>query len=232
MTPVAKIAQMQQVMIALLVPMDNFCPPWENVWKVVQMEHFGAQAIEHAPHAMILAKSAQGELLQTALVFIKSKIFLSHLIFIGCYYGLYLIPESKTCVKSKEMTVQFVVIDNPTNFGLVFSEYWQDLMNSISKYINVTISSLQDTDYTYKVIQSPENNLMAEVIIDYQKNISKGSQVYITLSSASDLKSSQIYYKELTENQTLTEMTICPSGSIFNNSKIIFFFLFNVFVYF
>lgn len=143
--------------------------------------------------------------------------------FIGCYYGLYLIPESKTCVKSKEMTVTFVVKDNPTNFGFVFSDYWQDLMNSISKYINVTISTLGDTDYTYKVIQSPENNLMAEVIIDYQKNISKGSEVFITLSSASDLKSTQIYYKEFTQNQTLSEMKICPSGSIFNNSNIFFF---------
>jgi hypothetical protein len=114
-----------------------------------------------------------------------------------------------------------VVISNPTDFGLVFSDYWKELMASISNYVTLTISSMKTSDFSYKVIQSPDNQNMAEIIIDYQKNITKGSQAFISLNDPTNLTASQLYYKAFVGNQSLATTIICPVGSIFDNSIIL-----------
>ena len=127
--------------------------------------------------------------------------------------------ENKTCVKSTEITVTLQEIKNPTEFGLLFSETWDDFMKNAQKYISIEIIDLDPTSFEYLVGISSENTHLIEITITYSVNVTKGTTILFFVEEPKDLVSmSKVYFDSFSGNTTVLEdIKICGNDEYFES---------------
>ena len=90
-------------------------------------------------------------------------------------------------------------------------------MESISQFVLVSVESMESDSFNFTVEASTDNNLLAEININYGKNVSKGTKISVSLDQPTNLTSTMIYYKSFQSNETLQELKICPDSYYYDN---------------
>ena len=90
-------------------------------------------------------------------------------------------------------------------------------MESISQFVLVSVESMESDSFNFTVEASTDNNLLAEININYGKNVSKGTKMSVSLDQTTNLTSVMVYYKSFQSNEILQELKICPNSYYYDN---------------
>ena len=92
-------------------------------------------------------------------------------------------------------------------------------MDSIQQYVSVAVSTMDSDSFNFTVMTSQDNNLRADITINYGKNVSKGTILYISLEQPENLTTSSVYIQSFEANQTLQELYLCPDSYYYDKSN-------------
>ena len=134
-----------------------------------------------------------------------------------CNVG-YVLNSLNYCLLMIKVTAISETVQNPTAFKITFSSYWQYLMDNIDKLMNISITNLPTSNYSYKLTNDNNSCL---ILLTYKNSFNDSSlklNIMITINDSND-NNSDYYLIDRTFTFPLGSYLICQSDSFYNSSN-------------
>ena len=149
---------------------------------------------------------------------INCKICQNYEICQSCFDG-YVLGIDNNCITKKNVQVQIETIKNPTTFKLIFSDYWQFLMDNLSNSMVISISNYSIDNYTYTFVNTNNTCLIS---MNYKNSLDRSSGLKLKILIS--INNSNSYSEYYMENQNflipLQSYINCPINYYYNSGKL------------